>query len=53
MSKHPKKVKVGTMAADALKLMTDFSIMQVIIVDDENRPKGIVHIHDILEAGIL
>jgi len=53
MSKHPKTVKIGTMAAHALKLMTDFSIMQVIIVDDESRPKGIVHIHDILEAGIL
>ncbi len=53
MSQHPKTVKIGTMAADALKLMTDFSMMQVIIVDDENYPRGIVHIHDILEAGIL
>ena len=53
MSNYPKTVKIGTMASDALKLMTDFSIMQVIIVDDENRPKGIVHIHDLLEAGIL
>jgi arabinose-5-phosphate isomerase len=53
MSKNPKTVNVGTMASDALKLMTDFSIMQVIIVDQENHPKGIVHLHDILEAGIL
>ena len=53
MSNYPKTVKIGTMASDALKLMTDFSIMQVIIIDDENHPKGIVHIHDLLEAGIL
>lgn len=53
MSEYPKTVKIATMASDALKLMTDFSIMQVIIVDDENHPKGIVHIHDLLEAGIL
>ena len=53
MSNYPKTVKIGTMASDALKLMTDFSIMQVIIIDDENRPRGIVHIHDLLEAGIL
>ena len=53
MSKYPKTVNIGTMASDALKLMTDFSIMQVIIIDDENHPKGIVHIHDLLEAGIL
>ncbi len=53
MGAHPKTVGLGTMAADALKLMTDYSIMQVIIVDDENIPRGIVHIHDVLEAGIL
>lgn len=53
MSRYPKTVKSGTMAADALKLMTDFSIMQVVIVDDENHPRGIIHIHDLLEAGIL
>jgi len=53
MSKNPKTVKVGTLASDALKLMKDFSIMQVIIIDEESHPKGIVHIHDLLEAGIL
>ena len=53
MSKNPKTVALGTMASEALKLMTDFSIMQVVIVDESNHPKGIVHIHDILEAGIL
>ncbi len=53
MTRNPKTVKIGTLAADALKLMTDFSIMQVIIVDENNHPRGIVHIHDLLEAGIL
>jgi len=53
MTRNPKTVKIGSLAADALKLMTDFSIMQVIIVDDNNHPRGIVHIHDLLEAGIL
>ncbi|MFZ5518555.1 MAG: KpsF/GutQ family sugar-phosphate isomerase [Candidatus Zhuqueibacterota bacterium] len=53
MGENPKTVKMGTMAADALKLMTDYSIMQVIIVNDDNVPVGIVHIHDVLEAGIL
>lgn len=53
MTKNPKTVKVGIMAAEALKVMTDYSIMQVIIVDEQNIPRGIVHLHDILEAGIL
>lgn len=53
MTQNPKTVKLGIMASDALKLMTDYSIMQVIIVDNNNVPCGIVHLHDILEAGIL
>lgn len=53
MNSSPKIVKSGIMAVDVLKLMTDFSIMQVIIVDEKNTPSGIIHLHDILEAGIL
>ncbi len=53
MNTEPKTVKVGIMASEALKVMTEYSIMQVIIVDDENIPRGIVHLHDLLEAGIL
>lgn len=53
MSSNPKTVPLGIMAVDALKIMTDFSIMQVIIVDEKNIPRGIIHLHDILEAGIL
>ncbi|MDZ7375288.1 MAG: KpsF/GutQ family sugar-phosphate isomerase, partial [candidate division KSB1 bacterium] len=52
MTRNPKTVKLGTLAAEALKLMTDFSIMQVIIVDDNNHPRGIVHIHHIFKRGI-
>ncbi len=53
MNSNPRTVKLGIMAVDALKVMTDFSIMQVIIVDENNIPRGIIHLHDILEAGIL
>ncbi len=53
MTKNPKTIKTGIMAADALNMMTDYSIMQVVIVDDKNVPQGIIHLHDILEAGIL
>ncbi|NOZ63180.1 MAG: KpsF/GutQ family sugar-phosphate isomerase [Calditrichaeota bacterium] len=53
MNTKPKTVKIGIMAAEALKVMTEYSIMQVIIVDEKNIPRGIVHLHDLLEAGIL
>ena len=53
MNSNPKTVELGIMAVDVLKMMTEFSIMQVIIVDEKNIPRGIIHLHDILEAGIL
>ena len=52
MSKKPKTIKEGELATTALKILTDYSIMQIIVVNDDNIPKGIVHLHDLLEAGI-
>ena len=53
MTKNPKTIKQGELTSVALKILTDYSIMQIIIVDDANIPQGIVHLHDLLEAGII
>jgi len=53
MTKNPKTIRPDEMASTALKILTDYSIMQIIIVDDTNIPKGIIHLHDLLETGIL
>lgn len=52
MTKDPKTIKEGELASTALKILRDYSIMQIIIVNDNNIPKGIVHLHDLLESGI-
>ncbi|MEE4311762.1 MAG: CBS domain-containing protein, partial [candidate division KSB1 bacterium] len=52
MTKDPKTVTEGELASRALKILTDYSIMQVVVVDEACVPKGIVHLHDLLEAGI-
>ena len=52
MTKNPKTIKQKELASTALKILTEYSIMQIIIVDENNIPKGIVHLHDLLEAGI-
>lgn len=52
MNRSPKTIKIGSLAIEARKLMEHYNIMQVIVVDSDNKPAGIVHLHDILEAGI-
>ncbi len=52
MTKNPKSIKASDMAVDALNLMEDFSITQLIVTED-NKYLGIIHLHDILKEGIV
>ncbi len=52
MTADPKTVTRGTLAVNALEVMEDFNIMQIIVVDDTRRPVGMVHLHDLLKAGV-
>ncbi len=52
MTKNPKCVPSGTLAAKALQIMEEFNILQMIVVDQENRPAGMVHLYDLLKAGV-
>jgi arabinose-5-phosphate isomerase len=52
MTRAPKTVHLGTLAAQVLEIMEAHDIMQMVIVDAEHRPQGMVHLHDLLKAGI-
>ena len=52
MTPAPKTVTPDTLAAEALKLMNEARIT-VLFVVDEGRPVGIVHVHDLLRAGVI
>jgi arabinose-5-phosphate isomerase len=52
MTTRPKTVPTGVLAAEALRVMEKHNIMQIIIVDGENRPVGMIHLHDLLKTGI-
>ncbi|MFH6937341.1 SIS domain-containing protein [Flavobacterium sp. FlaQc-30] len=52
MSKNPKLVSSETMAVDALNILEDFSITQLIVADN-GEYKGVLHLHDILKEGIV
>jgi arabinose-5-phosphate isomerase len=52
MTKNPKIVKPNSMVVEALNIMEDFSITQL-IVSENNDYKGVIHLHDILKEGIV
>nr|WP_245216936.1 KpsF/GutQ family sugar-phosphate isomerase [Neoroseomonas nitratireducens] len=52
MTRAPRTVQPETLAAEALHLMNARSITAVFVVDADGRPVGILHIHDLLRAGV-
>lgn len=52
MTKNPKITTSSAMVVDALNIMEDFSITQLVVVDD-GEYKGVLHLHDILKEGII
>jgi len=52
MHKDPLTVPKEMLAAEALSIMNDKEITSLFAVDDNNKLIGIIHIHDILRAGI-
>jgi len=53
MSAHPKLVEGDALAATALEIMeTSGPITSLVIVDDDRRLLGVIHLHDILRAKI-
>jgi arabinose-5-phosphate isomerase len=54
MTKAPKIVPRGMLAAEALKRMTDSPPPStVLFVVDDGKPIGILHVHDLLRAGVM
>ncbi|MEI7748342.1 MAG: KpsF/GutQ family sugar-phosphate isomerase [Chlorobiaceae bacterium] len=52
MTANPKTVKTGTMAKECLDILETYRITQLLVCDNEERPVGIVHIHDLLTLGL-
>jgi arabinose-5-phosphate isomerase len=53
MSTHPKTITKEILAAEALHLMETHKITALVAVDSAGKPEGIIHIHDILRAGVI
>jgi len=51
MTRNPKTIGRDTLAGEALELLNSSKIT-TLIVTDTNRPVGIIHLHDLLRAGV-
>lgn len=52
MSKNPKTISRNLLAAEALTIMETYKITSLVVAEN-NKPVGIIHIHDILRAGVI
>lgn len=52
MSENPKRISKTDYGAAALHLMEKYSITTLAVVDENDKPIGVIHIHDLLKAGV-
>jgi arabinose-5-phosphate isomerase len=50
---NPKRISANELAATAVAIMEDFNITSLVITDDQNRPTGLIHLHDLLKAKVV
>lgn len=49
---EPKVASKDYLASFALQTMETYKITSLVVVDDEKKPEGIVHLHDLLNLGL-
>ncbi|MGV3740421.1 MAG: KpsF/GutQ family sugar-phosphate isomerase [Gammaproteobacteria bacterium] len=52
MTRNCLTIKPGILAAEALSVMQKHLITSLVAIDDEKRPAAVIHLHDLLRAGV-
>lgn len=52
MTRSPKTVKPTTLATGAMAILNQYNISALMVIDEDQRPVGIVHFHDLLRIGV-
>lgn len=52
MGKSPKVIQAAELAVNALQIMRDYNISQLLVADDQQYA-GVIHLHDLLKEGII
>ena len=53
MTSDPKVIGKDALAAEAVAIMENNSITCLLILDNDKRPEGVIHLHDLLKAGVV
>jgi arabinose-5-phosphate isomerase len=53
MTPTPKVIDRTELAAKAVQIMERHAITSLLVVDDHGRPEGVIHLHDLLKAGVV
>ena len=53
MTRTPKLARLGELASAAVHVMEKHGIMALPVVDEDNKLKGIVHLHDLMRSGAV
>lgn len=53
MNRTPKTISVKALPAEALKMMEDLKITALVVRDEQACPVGVLHMHDLLRAGVV
>ncbi len=53
MNKDPKRIASGSIAEAALRKMEEYSITALFVVSPEDEVLGVVHLHDLIKAGVI
>lgn len=52
MTRQPKTIRKEFLASFALQQMENYNITSLPIVDENNKPEGILHLHDLVKLGL-
>ena len=53
MNRTPKTISDKALAAEALKVMEDLKITALVVRNEQSCPVGVLHMHDLLRAGVV
>ena len=53
MTTKPRTIMASAMAVEALGIMRRNSITQLIVLNEEGRYAGFVHLHDLIREGLI
>jgi arabinose-5-phosphate isomerase len=53
MTKNPTTVSLGTLAAEAMRILEQKKIDEVPVIDKDRHPAGLVDVQDLLRAGLI